>query len=83
MATALQLTEFVRRPGTGRTGQPTRVRANFFQVDALPNANIHHYDVVISPDVPPALNRRVYQQFEEENRTTALNGVRPVFDGTT
>ncbi|CAG8607707.1 12234_t:CDS:10, partial [Ambispora gerdemannii] len=77
----LRLTEFVRRPGFGKEGKPVRVRANFFEVTSLPESNVIHYDVSITPEVPPALNRKVYEQFEIHNRSGALGGARPVYDG--
>src|SRR4051812_49045116 len=81
-----QLTEFVRRPGLGREGKPMKVRANFFEVQQLPETNIIHYDVTITPDVPPQLNRRVFDRFVElnrngVNRNGALGDIRPVYDG--
>ncbi|CAG8654357.1 5692_t:CDS:10, partial [Ambispora leptoticha] len=69
------------RPGLGTIGHPLRVRANFFEVTSLPVNNIIHYDVTISPEVPPALNRKVFEEFEKENRGGALAGIRPIFDG--
>ncbi|CAJ0627017.1 5591_t:CDS:10 [Entrophospora sp. SA101] len=80
-STGFQLTDFVRRPNLGKEGRQLKIRANFFEVLALPEANIHHYDVTITPDVPPALNRRVFQTFEEMQRGASLGGVKPVFDG--
>ncbi len=77
----LKVTDFVKRPSLGRQGREIRVRANFFEVTSLPDANIHHYDVTISPDVPPSLNRKVYQQFEDINGKNNLRGILPVFDG--
>src|SRR3954454_3215391 len=74
-------TEFVRRPGLGKAGRAIKVRANFFEVKSLPDANVHHYDITITPDVPPALNRRIYQQFEHMNSKGQLGGIRPVYDG--
>jgi hypothetical protein len=76
-----QLTEFVRRPGLGSEGKHIKVRANFFEVLQLPQASIIHYDVTITPDVPPQLNRRVFERFVELNRNGALGGTRPVYDG--
>ncbi|CAG8690438.1 3353_t:CDS:2, partial [Acaulospora colombiana] len=76
----LTLTKFVKRPGLGKVGRQIRVRANFFEVTSFPRANVHHYDVTITPDVPPKLNRRIYRKFEEDNANT-LNNIRPVFDG--
>jgi len=77
----VQLTEFVKRPGLGREGRPLKVRANFFEVQSLPQQDLHHYDVTITPDVPPALNRRIFQQFEDMYRADLAN-IKTVFDGT-
>src|SRR5438045_2671674 len=78
----LQLTQFVRRPAQpGKAGRTIRVRANFFEVTSLPDQNVIHYDITITPDVPPALNRRIYQQFEHMNSKGQLGGIRPVYDG--
>ncbi|KAI8619684.1 Piwi domain-containing protein [Chytriomyces sp. MP71] len=71
---------FPPRPALGRSGRAIQVRSNFFPVQSLPQRPIHHYEVVITPEVPPAKNRRVYQLWEDEGRGE-LGGVRPVFDG--
>ena len=63
----------------GRLGRPIKVRANFFEIKKLPDTNIHHYDVTITPEVPPALNRRIYMHFEETN-SEALGRIKPVYD---
>ncbi|KAF0528624.1 Piwi-domain-containing protein [Gigaspora margarita] len=75
------LVEFARRPGLGSFGRATRVRTNFFEVTSLPDGNIMHYDATITPDVPPALNRRIFQELERIYGATALAGARPVYDG--
>ncbi|KAJ3121651.1 argonaute 1 [Physocladia obscura] len=73
---------FPARPALGRSGRQIQVRANFFPVQSLPQRPIHHYEVVITPEVPPAKNRRVYQLWEDEALLSGnLGGVRPVFDG--
>ncbi|RIB17777.1 hypothetical protein C2G38_1401667 [Gigaspora rosea] len=77
----LWLLEFARRPGLGSFGRATRVRTNFFEVTSLPDGNIMHYDATITPDVPPALNRRIFQELERIYGATALAGARPVYDG--
>ncbi|CAG8522996.1 5713_t:CDS:10 [Ambispora gerdemannii] len=76
-----KLTEFVLRPGQGKIGRPVRVRANYFEVTELPVDNIIHYDVTITPDVPPALNRKIFEKFEEDNFIVGLGGCRTVYDG--
>ncbi|CAI2187230.1 12082_t:CDS:2, partial [Funneliformis geosporum] len=75
------LSTFCRRPTAGNLGRQVRVRSNFFEVLALPTQNIVHYDVTITPDVPPALNRKIFQEFEIIHREGKLNGIRSVFDG--
>ncbi|CAH1761647.1 8916_t:CDS:10 [Entrophospora sp. SA101] len=75
------LTDFVERPNFGSEGRAIRVYTNFFKMTSLPEADIIHYDITITPSVPPALNRKVYKEFVELNRTGILCGIRPVFDG--
>ncbi|CAG8434509.1 675_t:CDS:2, partial [Scutellospora calospora] len=76
-----RLSEFTQRPSEGRLGKSIRIRSNFFEVLSFPEQNIIHYDVTITPDVPPALNRKIYEVFERENLVTALNNIRVIFDG--
>lgn len=77
----LNVTDFIKRPSLGREGREIRVRANFFEVTSLPEANIHHYDVTITPQVPPLLNRKVYQEFEKSNcnNKTVFDGRKNIF----
>ncbi|CAB5168276.1 Piwi-domain-containing protein [Rhizophagus irregularis] len=77
---AFQITQYVRRPGTGREGRVVRVRTNFFEVITMPETNISHYDVTITPKVPQRLNRKIFNRFVEENQRE-LRNTRPVFDG--
>ncbi|KAF9976844.1 Eukaryotic translation initiation factor 2C [Actinomortierella ambigua] len=73
--------DLVRRPDTGTLGRPFRIKSNFFEITNLPQVNVHHYDVVITPDVPPTINRKVFAHFVEKYQQSELGGVRPVFDG--
>ena len=70
-----------KRPVLGRNGRRINIRTNFFAVTLLPEANISHFDVTITPDVPPKLNRKVLEQFAIDNRDGPLGGARPVYDG--
>ncbi|CAG8475064.1 Piwi domain-containing protein [Rhizophagus irregularis DAOM 181602=DAOM 197198] len=70
------ITEFVKRPDFGRVGHPIRLRTNYFEVIAFPSSNIYHYDIVIIPEVPPTLNRKIFQVAEN-----SFPGIRAVFDG--
>ncbi|KAI9320095.1 Piwi domain-containing protein [Dichotomocladium elegans] len=79
---SLSLTEFVKRPGVGKSGKSIRVRANFFEVASFPTGNIHHYDVTIDPpSAPPALYRKVWKAFEDQDGQGILKGIKAVFDG--
>lgn len=78
---SLQLTEFVRRPGVGTAGKAVKIRSNFFEVTKLPTVIIHHYDVSISNDLPPPVNRRIFEQLTMSYRASDLGGAQPVFDG--
>ena len=75
-----QISDFARRPGIGHLGRAIKVRTNFFEVKSLPDANIHHYTVKITPEVPPVLNRKVYNRFEELY-SESLGRIKPVYDG--
>lgn len=78
----MEITPFVKRPGVGREGKPVKIRTNFFEVTSMPEENIIPYDISITPEVPPRLNRRIFDQFVSQYRGRALGGARPVFDGT-
>lgn len=79
---ALQLTDYVLRPGSGKVGRPVRVRSNFFEVLSFPTKNLYHYDVSIDPSsAPPALYRRVWKAFENIGGQGLLRTIRPVYDG--
>ncbi|TPX59346.1 hypothetical protein PhCBS80983_g02488 [Powellomyces hirtus] len=75
------------RPDKGTAGREIQIRSNFFPFLSLPTAIIHHYDVTILPDVPPAKNRRVYQLWEDvmsaeaREKSPPEHFVRPVYDG--
>ncbi len=73
------LSRFVKRPGLGRVGNQIKVRTNYYAVTLPQDEEIIHYDVMITPEVPPKLNRIIFARFVE---TTQLRGILPVFDGT-
>ncbi|KFH64940.1 hypothetical protein MVEG_09668 [Podila verticillata NRRL 6337] len=75
-----QLTQFVKRPGVGRAGGPENIRSNFFPITGLPNKTIYHYDISISSDMPPALNRRLFSEWVSAYKQPDLAGSNPVFD---
>lgn len=78
---APQLTQFVKRPGVGRAGRPVNIRSNFFPVTGLPNKTIYHYDISISSDMPPAVNRRLFSEWVSAYKQSDLGGANPVFHG--
>ncbi|KAF9931882.1 hypothetical protein BGZ67_005082 [Mortierella alpina] len=75
------LTENTLRPDNGgRAGTRTEVTANFFQVSQLNASTIYHYDVDISPEVPPPKARKVWWHLET-SAAVAQSGTKIVFDG--
>ncbi|GBC06891.1 hypothetical protein RclHR1_07120004 [Rhizophagus clarus] len=70
------ITEFAKHPGPGRLGRLIKVRTNYFEITAFPSSKICHYDIIVTPEVPPALNRKVFRETEN-----SLFGIRAVYDG--
>ena len=74
--------EFCPRPGKGSSGRSIQLRSNFLSIQQLPQGQVHHYECVIQPLVPPAKNRRIYKIWEDECfRSSVLGSSRPVYDG--
>lgn len=42
-------------PGT--QGRTVSIKTNFVEIKSLPTGIVYHYDIAISPTVPPRLNR--------------------------
>ncbi|KAF9113516.1 Eukaryotic translation initiation factor 2C [Mortierella sp. AM989] len=77
-----QVTSFTRRPAeVGTLGREVTIRSNFFEITRLPNINVHHYDVTITPDVPPQVNRRVFEHMIRVYGESDLGRSKPVYDG--
>ncbi len=74
-------TQFIERPSLGNLGRKILVRANFFEVISIPEANIHHYDITITPEVPPKLNRIIYQELKNLNSKDKFKGILSIYDG--
>ncbi|KAF9359202.1 Eukaryotic translation initiation factor 2C [Mortierella sp. AD094] len=77
----LQLSDFVKRPSAGKSGREIKVRTNFFEITQLPDITVHHYDLSVTPDVPPPVNRKIFEAFMNQYRDSDLEGAQPVFDG--
>lgn len=43
--------------------------------------DVYHYDVTITPDVPPKLNKIVWEEFCTVHKTDVFNGMLTVYDG--
>ncbi|KIK94706.1 hypothetical protein PAXRUDRAFT_827744 [Paxillus rubicundulus Ve08.2h10] len=56
----------VRRSGYGTAGRPITVSANFFNI-ALPECNIHHYDVILPSEktLPARLNMELIEHLQK------------------
>ncbi|KAF9434815.1 argonaute 1 [Entomortierella beljakovae] len=82
MSETLKLTDLVKRPAVGKAGKPVTVKANFFEILKLPNVTVHHYDVTIgSEDLPPLVNRKIYEDLIVTYGKSDFDGIRPVYDG--
>ncbi|CAI8030664.1 Protein argonaute-2 (Fragment), partial [Geodia barretti] len=68
------------RPGLGTRGRPIRLLTNFFKVEIPPDLTLYHYDVVIEPNVPRAIKRKVMQGAKLQH-DWVFSGQYPVFDG--
>ncbi|RKP05373.1 Piwi domain-containing protein [Thamnocephalis sphaerospora] len=71
---------FVKRPGAGRGGRQVRINTNYYAFKTMPQGNIIQYDVTITPDVPPIINRQVMATFEEHN-SARMQGKKLIYDG--
>lgn len=72
---------FLQRPGLGNEGRRLSVKTNYFALTSLPQADVHHYDVSITPEkCPIELYRRVFKCCLESNKSKFKN-ILPVYDG--
>ncbi|KAG0012896.1 Eukaryotic translation initiation factor 2C [Podila clonocystis] len=62
----------------GTQGRPLQVKANFFAIKKLPVDTVWHYDVSITPDLPPARARKLWREIE---KLEELAKTKTVFDG--
>ncbi|KAF9198243.1 hypothetical protein BGZ49_001005 [Haplosporangium sp. Z 27] len=70
----------VRPDSGGTTGRPTKVTSNFFLLKSLPTSKIFHYDVTITPEIPPQRARVIWEMLSKEGEF-ASDHSRTVFDG--
>ncbi|XP_078161390.1 protein argonaute 1B-like [Carex rostrata] len=72
---------FPLRPGKGSIGTRCVVKANHFFAE-LPNKDLHHYDVAMSPEVESRIvNRSVMHNLVKLYKESHLGGRLPVYDG--
>jgi eukaryotic translation initiation factor 2C len=76
----LNLNDLPKRPPPCTLGKEVQVRANAFYISSFKTSNVHQYDVVITPDVPPAVTRLIFVAFEAQNRDR-LKNARVIYDG--
>ncbi|KAG0320493.1 Eukaryotic translation initiation factor 2C [Podila horticola] len=75
----ITLTQNARRPDAGGTqGRPLQVKANFFAIKKLPVDTVWHYDVSITPELPPARARKLWKEIE---KLEELAKTKTAFDG--
>ena len=61
-------------------GRQIPLLTNFFKVEIPPDLTLYHYDVVIEPNVPRAVKRKVMQTAKQQH-SQFFAGQSPVFDG--
>ncbi|VAI63851.1 unnamed protein product [Triticum turgidum subsp. durum] len=72
---------FPVRPGKGSAGTRCLVKANHF-IAHLPDKDLHHYDVSITPEVTSrVVNRAVINELVNLHRAAYLGGRLPAYDG--
>ncbi|KAM3245693.1 hypothetical protein ACQJBY_056810 [Aegilops geniculata] len=72
---------FPLRPGKGSAGTRCLVKANHF-IAQLPDKDLHHYDVSITPEVTSrVVNRAVIHELVSLHRAAYLGGRLPAYDG--
>uniref|UniRef100_A0A0E0NNB7 Piwi domain-containing protein n=1 Tax=Oryza rufipogon TaxID=4529 RepID=A0A0E0NNB7_ORYRU len=72
---------FPLRPGKGTIGTRCMVKANHFFAH-LPNKDLHHYDVSITPEVTSRIvNRAVIKELVNLYKASYLGGRLPAYDG--
>ncbi|KAK8938130.1 Protein argonaute PNH1 [Platanthera guangdongensis] len=72
---------FHRRPGLGQLGTKCVVKANHFLAE-LPDKDLHHYDVIITPEVrSKQMNRAIILELVRVYRETEMGMRLPAYDG--
>ncbi|XP_044950793.1 protein argonaute 1C-like [Hordeum vulgare subsp. vulgare] len=72
---------FPLRPGKGSAGTRCMVKANHF-IAQLPDKDLHHYDVSITPEVTSrVVSRAVINELVNQHRAAYLGGRLPAYDG--
>jgi eukaryotic translation initiation factor 2C len=72
----------LRPDAGGSKGRSITVKTNFFPVTALADVPVYHYDVCITPELPPANSRRVWAQVElllPKDTFLAFDGMKNAF----
>ena len=67
-------------PGVGTLGRKIALTTNFFEVTAVPTADLHMYSVRITPAAPKDVNRRVLA-FLCDGGGGLFEGTVPAYDG--
>lgn len=79
-STALTV-KFPVRPGSGQKGRTISVKANFFEFSLNSGREIYHYELKITPEVPPNMNRKIFKQFVDTTGSHHFDEGVAVFDG--
>lgn len=75
------LTSIVSRPNVGTQGRSTKIRTNFYSVEAVPTGNVYHYDIDFEPTLPEAKSRAVWESFQKNEGREFCDHTKTIFDG--
>jgi len=70
-----------KRPGAGTRGRRIQLVTNFFEVPVVPSADLHMYNVQITPAVPKTINRMIMSHLRSHCRDLFEGDLTPAYDG--
>lgn len=69
------------RPSAGSRGKRVQLVSNFFEVRTVPSADLHMYNVQITPAVPKVVNRMIMAQLRDTVEGLFEGKLTPAYDG--
>lgn len=70
-----------KRPGAGTRGRRIQLVTNFFEIPVVPSADLHMYNVQITPNVPKPINRMIIVHLRSSSHDLFEGNLTPAYDG--